>query len=608
MASCEPGAELGHYRIVRLLGRGGMGDVYLARDLTLERDVAVKVLPAARGDHDDTRKHLLREAQTVAALDHPHICAIYEVGQAPDGSAFIVMQYVEGETLAEILQRGPMTVRDALVLTAQITEALSAAHKRGIVHRDLKPQNVIVTPSGRPRLLDFGLAKVVPPSTFPSDASTRSMETVAGIVKGTPAYMSPEQIQQRSIDGRCDLFALGAVLFECLTGERAFDGANAFEIFGQILHVHPPPVSRLRAGLTERHDELCRRLLAKDPADRFQSADELTGALRLLTSDSARDAASGIEPPPLDAKVKPGAQQVEVAPEVSPPAAVARAKLAMWLGAASAGVAVIWVLGFLTSAAFDISLDRPGEFSNESVFDWWVWGFRSLVAPAFFAMAAVVVVRLISFAFRWFRRVVMPRGIATRVEALPRSAAARLGLDNPIAAGQGLLVLQVAALAWVFWHFSDLMVAFSSTISFADPAALAPLAPQNFRHRENYRSVLPLLAFGMAAAWARVWRWRRELGSRGDRATVIAGVSLVVILTVLAQVPYRIFTHNTFQRVACAGERCYAIGERGTELLLYCPDARAPRNRVVPAGDSRLERTPLVESIFTTRSAANPGR
>jgi predicted Ser/Thr protein kinase len=606
MASWTPGAELGHYRIVRLLGRGGMGDVYLARDLTLERDVAIKVLSAGRSDPDDARKRLLREGKAVAALDHPSICAIYEVGEAPDGSAFIVMQYVEGETLAATLLRGPMPVRDALVLGAQITEGLSAAHRRGIVHRDLKPQNIIVTSSGGLKLLDFGLAKVVLPSALSSDASTQSMETVAGIVKGTPAYMAPEQIQQRTIDGRCDLFALGAVLFECLTGHRAFDGANALEIFGQILHVHPPPVSRLRAGLDERHDALCRRLLAKDPAERFQSADEVTGALRLLTSGSAGDALPGIEPAPPDAMVKPGALQLEGAPEVAPPAAVARVRLATWLGAA--GVAVIGVLGFLTSVAFDILLDRPAEFSRESVLDWWVWGFRSLVAPAFFALAAVIVVRLVSLAFHAFGRVVMPRGIATRVEALPRSAAARLGLDNPIAAGQVLLVLQAAALAWVFWHFSDLMMAFTSSISFSDPAALAPLAPQNFRHREDYRSVLPLLALGMAAAWVRVWRWRRQVGSQGDRTTMIAGASLVVILAVLAEIPYRTLNHNAFQRVTYGGERCYAIGERGTELLLYCPDSRAPRNKVVRAGDSRLERTPIVESIFTTRASASPGR
>ena len=174
MPSSEPGAELGHYRIVRLLGHGGMGDVYLARDLTLERDVAIKFLQAEGGAPDASRDRLLREAQAAAALDHPNICTVYEVGETPDGRAFIAMQYVEGETLAAILRRGPMTVRDALVLGAQITEALAAAHKRGIIHRDLKPQNVIVTSSGRPKLLDFGLAKgAVRESSSSPDAPTR---------------------------------------------------------------------------------------------------------------------------------------------------------------------------------------------------------------------------------------------------------------------------------------------------------------------------------------------------------------------------------------------------------------------------------------------------
>jgi tetratricopeptide (TPR) repeat protein/predicted Ser/Thr protein kinase len=289
MASSEPGAELGHYRIVRLLGRGGMGDVYLARDLKLERDVAIKLLPADGPDHDDTRKRLLHEAQAAAALDHPHICSVHEVGETDDGRAFIVMQYVEGETLAAVLRRGPLPVRDALALGAQIAEALAVAHKRGIVHRDLKPQNVMVTPSGRPKLLDFGLAKLVHSAPPMPDADVASGQTLAGIVKGTPAYMSPEQVQLRPVDGRSDLFALGAVLFECLTGRRAFDGASTSDVFGQILREHPPPVSSLRSGLQDRHDELCRRLLAKDPADRFQSAEEVIGAVRLLIADSSRD-------------------------------------------------------------------------------------------------------------------------------------------------------------------------------------------------------------------------------------------------------------------------------------------------------------------------------
>ena len=352
MPSSDPDAQLGHYRIVRLLGRGGMGDVYLARDLTLQRDVAIKFLPADGADHGDTRKRLLHEAQAAAALDHPYICAVHEVGEAPDGRGFIVMQHVKGETLAEILRHGPMPVRDALVLGAQIAEALSLAHSRGIIHRDLKPQNVVVTPSGRPKLLDFGLAKQVHAAPFLPEAATLAAPTIAGIIKGTPAYMSPEQIQERPVDGRSDLFALGSLLYECLTGRRAFGGANAAEIFGQILHVHPAPVSQLRSGLNEQHDEVCRRLLAKEPADRFQSADEVIGALRLLISDSSRDTASPLELPtqitsgaPLPPGASPGG--TGTAPRTPSPLrrpwsrrAVVTATLA--LAAATAGGAWVW--------------------------------------------------------------------------------------------------------------------------------------------------------------------------------------------------------------------------------------------------------------------------
>jgi tetratricopeptide (TPR) repeat protein len=352
MPSSEPGAQLGHYRIVRLLGRGGMGDVYLARDLTLQRDVAIKFLPADGADHGDTRKRLLHEAQAAAALDHPYICAVHEVGEAPDGRGFIVMQHVTGETLAEVLRHGPMPVRDALVLGAQIAEALSLAHARGIIHRDLKPQNVVVTPSGRPKLLDFGLAKQVHAAPFLPEAATLAAPTIAGIIKGTPAYMSPEQIRQRPVDGRSDLFALGSLLYECLTGRRAFGGANAPEIFGQILHVHPAPVSQLRAGLNEQHDEVCRRLLAKDPADRFQSADEVIGALRLLITDSSRDTVSPLE---LPTQVASGARLPPestaggsgTAPQAALPPQRLRSRLAvaaavLALAAAIGGGAWVW--------------------------------------------------------------------------------------------------------------------------------------------------------------------------------------------------------------------------------------------------------------------------
>ena len=281
-----PSAPAG-YRLIHLLGRGGMGEVYLADDLRLNRKVAIKFLLADKSKDLDARRRLLHEAQAAAALDHPCICAVYETGDTPDGHAYIVMQYVDGEPLSTLLQRGPLPVRQALELCGHIADALSTAHHQGIIHRDLKPANVIVTKSGRPRILDLGIAKVM---TGMAASAETALDTgsAAGDLVGTAGYMSPEQVQQRRLDGRCDLFSLGALLFECLTGRRAFDGITTFETLANVLHVHPPAPSQLRPELTEAHDELCRRLLAKDPADRFQSADEVVGAIRLLAPDTSR--------------------------------------------------------------------------------------------------------------------------------------------------------------------------------------------------------------------------------------------------------------------------------------------------------------------------------
>ena len=231
------------------------------------------------------------------------ICPVYDVGVDAAGRPYMVMQYVEGETLATRLARGEIPARDALVMCSQIADALAAAHRRGIVHRDLKPQNVILTSAGSPKLLDFGIAKFVSAlDGIGSDDTTTSLTKPHALV-GTPAYMAPEQIAERPLDGRSDLFALGCILFECLTGRRAFEGRHTFELLDQIAHAHPPAPSSIRRGLDERHDALCRRLLAKDPADRFQSAEELTGALRVLLPDTSRagtdDAAT--RPPPMGA-------------------------------------------------------------------------------------------------------------------------------------------------------------------------------------------------------------------------------------------------------------------------------------------------------------------
>lgn len=280
-------ARLANYRLGRLIGTGGMGSVYLARDLTLQRDVAIKfIAPELAGD-ESARRRLLREARAAAALDHPNICGVHEVIVTDDGRACIVMQYVEGETLADVLRRGPVEPRQALSVAAQLAGALASAHQHGVVHRDIKPQNIVITPGGQAKLLDFGIARIVEPPTA-NDATTTSL-TDPGVIAGTPAYMSPEQVRQQPVDARSDLFSLGAVLYEMLTGRRAFTGATVGEIYSQILETHPSAPSTVRPGLSTQHDELCRRLLAKHPEDRFASAAEVAGALRVLLPDTARN-------------------------------------------------------------------------------------------------------------------------------------------------------------------------------------------------------------------------------------------------------------------------------------------------------------------------------
>jgi tetratricopeptide (TPR) repeat protein len=287
----------GRYRLTSLLGRGGMGEVYLAQDLLLGRDVAIKLLSEASFQDAAARRRLLKEARATASLQHPFICPVYDCGDTADGRTYIVMQYVEGETLATLLERGAVSPRQALTISAQLAEALGAAHSHGLVHRDVKPANVIITPDGSPRLLDLGIARQTEMPGAASEAPTLSTATALGTIVGTPAYMAPEQVEQRPVDSRTDLFSLGAVLYELLTGRRAFGGTTALETLLSVLKDHPPAPSTLRRELTDRHDALCQRLLAKDPSERFQSAHEVVGAIRLLLDETSGISHSALQPP-----------------------------------------------------------------------------------------------------------------------------------------------------------------------------------------------------------------------------------------------------------------------------------------------------------------------
>ncbi|MCH7935335.1 MAG: serine/threonine protein kinase, partial [Gemmatimonadetes bacterium] len=272
----------GRYTIERELGEGGMGVVYLALDTTLQRRVALKFLPPAMAEDAIARERFHREALAAAAIDHPFLCQIHEIGEI-DGEAFIAMEYVEGQTLRDRLKTGPLPLPEALRVAEEIAGALAEAHKRGIVHRDIKPSNIMQTSGGHAKVMDFGLAKSTMTGADNEDA-WKDLQTLTetGTTLGTTGYMSPEQIDGASGDARSDIFAFGVVFYELLTGSNPFKKATPIATMSAIVTEVAPPLRGQVEGATSELDELLARMLARNPDERVQSASEIRDALRDL--------------------------------------------------------------------------------------------------------------------------------------------------------------------------------------------------------------------------------------------------------------------------------------------------------------------------------------
>ncbi len=279
----QAGSQLGPYELTAPIGAGGMGEVWRGRDTRLDRSVAVKILPAGFAQDDERRVRFEREAKTISSLNHPHICTLFDVGHEGD-SHFLVMELLEGESLADRLQKGPLPLDQVVKFGAQVADALDAAHKQGIVHRDLKPGNVMLTKTGA-KLLDFGLARsgagigLSTSTELPTEAKPL---TSVGTVLGTFQYMAPEQLEGVETDPRTDIFALGALLYEMATGRRAFEGRSKTSLIAAILSSQPPPISSIQPVMPPALDHVVRKCLEKDPDDRWQSAHDVASELRWI--------------------------------------------------------------------------------------------------------------------------------------------------------------------------------------------------------------------------------------------------------------------------------------------------------------------------------------
>ena len=292
----SPGTRLGPYEILAPLGAGGMGEVYKAKDTRLDRIVAIKVLPEHLAESPERKKRFEREAKAISQFNHPHICTLHDVG-SQDGTDFLVMEYIEGDALAETLKRGALPLDKALEYGTQIADGLDRAHRHGVVHRDLKPGNIMLTKSGV-KLLDFGLAKLVhkKPVAYGSDAPTQTRDlTQTQAILGTIPYMAPEQLESKDVDARTDIFAFGAVLHEMLTGARAFKGETQASLISAIMTSDPKPVSVLRSMTPPALDHVIRTCLAKDPEERWQAAGDVARQLKWIGSGEAQRGPDRVE-------------------------------------------------------------------------------------------------------------------------------------------------------------------------------------------------------------------------------------------------------------------------------------------------------------------------
>jgi serine/threonine protein kinase len=561
----EPGSQVGPYVIVRRLGAGGMGQVFLSNDSRLERKVALKRLIPSHLDPLTARARILSEARAAARINHPNIAAVHDVLEH-GGRIFIVMEFVEGESLAAYLRREWLPIDRALTIGRQLAAALAAAHAQGVVHRDLKPANIQIMADASVKVLDFGIAT----AATPVSKLTTSTETVVppiGAVRGaagTPEYMSPEQVGGAVVDARSDIFSLGLVLFEMITGRRPFADMSLAD--RRTAPMRPlPRADSLDPRVPKPVAQLVAKALAVEASARYQSAAELEQAIAALQRQRS-----------------------------------AWKRLTLATAAAVVSIPIALTLfGLVTSAAFNVALARPPRFTSEPLSSYLVLGFQSNFA----LLALTVFLVIVFFGLRFAVRLALTLG--------PRDAApgsrpgvfdrlvSRLGIEDPEVLAQFLAMAGLAALVAVYWRFGPFLTAITSAATVASTEQLRPIAADNLSERWLFRSSIDflLLSFGAGLFWIMKLRGSRQ--TRGGWGSLVIAGAVVAVFVLLHVAPYRLLYKNKFEKVEVAGERCYLVSEAGGDGFVFCPGAPPPRNRVVRLNDSAVGRTGISESLFT---------
>jgi len=586
------GDIVGNYRIVRRLGAGGMGVVYLAEDQRLGRQVALKFLsPSVRGKLIDSKGQLLAEARSAAVLNHPGIVTFHDVFEA-QGELVAVMEYVEGRSLSELIAGEPLPLGFALRLTGQLADALAYAHGRGIIHCDLKPANIHVLPNGATKILDFGIARAV---SRPGD-DPDSLDTP---LVGTPGYLSPERLLGREATAASDVYALGVVMYQLLTGVPPFRIDDDAQLFLDTLTATPLPPSTLVPSAPNEVDDIVLRCLSKSARERLQPHEllrALNGVLRdLETSPVPVIGANGSTA--LDPVRKPDTAPITAGTVDS---SVPRHNVSRSIAVVAGVAGALTLTGLITSYTYNGPLGLVGPYATESAIWWPVWGMRSLIAVT----GGLVMLSLGTLTITGAARLVYATLPPLRRLCDPVLAAARR-LTEPLRAiptamlAPGLLLVQLIVLGWFIWKFQPILVGLDSFLTRRSPEALWALRPQNRGQQDLLGALLTVNLFVLGGAWYWILKRAKGRNESDGRAAIWGGLATLIVSLLFFQVtPFRVLFHNQAERVAYRNDRCYLVGQRDGEALLFCPRRSPPLNQIVNIDDPALKREGTYESIF----------
>ena len=570
----------GSLEILEEIGRGGFGVVYRAWEPALAREVALKII-RPRDPSPETLGSILREGQLLARVRHANVVAVHGAQQIGD-EVGLWMEFVRGRSLSNLVRAdGPRAAEEAAVIGLSLCQALAAVHQAGVLHRDIKAHNIMREAGGRIVLMDFGAGQLLEGPRHPEERAI-----------GTPSYMAPEVLAGGRASARSDIYSLGVLLYYLVTGTFPVDGTSWTDFLLAHARFERRPLGDVRPDIPASFVRVVEKATAIKPDERY-------GSPGAMLADLTAAVTGGLAPRVKRSGKTDSRKRVKV-PE-PPPAPATN----LWPWAAGVGIAVLLplTLGIITTATINMTLTRPLEYSQESVLDLWVWGVRVLI-PGVVQVTVVVLLLLLGATIgKLLARLFKPVARMTDAFRERRTVlATSLGLDSPDTAAQGLVAAQIFAVAMFCWYFRDIFTASISFIDTAGAADIEPLDPRHLEHHQLYNFVMALMILGMGVVAYRIVRMRKR--SPGTPYTPIASVFGVIgVSLVLLAFPYRLIWHTRFEVVTHGGSRCHLLGETSDKALLYCSREPPPRVREVTLPDEGLQRSGVVESIYTSISS-----